>query len=76
MTPEQRAAHQRMVSTLPTKTHVRMADPHTITGTMVEYWRELHKQGNSYQEIATQHGKTKNTVMDYCNGKRKCFGST
>jgi len=53
-----------------------MADPHTITGTMVEYWRELHKQGNSYQEIATQHGKTKNTVMDYCNGKRKCFGST
>jgi DNA-binding NarL/FixJ family response regulator len=69
MTPEQKAAHLRMISTLPKRTFIRMADPYVVTPNMVELWRELHKDGLSYQKIAKMYHRTKNTVMNYCNGR-------
>jgi len=70
MTPEQKAAHERLISVLPKKTHIRMADPTYVTQEMVEHWKALHRVGHSYREIGVLCGRSKQTVMDYCNGRK------
>jgi DNA-binding NarL/FixJ family response regulator len=71
MTPEQKAAHLRLCTTLPKRKHESRTG-HEMKGgrnyierSTVEEWIELRKQGYNGKEIADMYGVSKGTVNAY-----------
>lgn len=71
MSPDQKAAHMRMLETLPSKLHLQTQDrilysPRKVTDEMERHWRKLRSNGWSLLDIARLYKVCKETVRMRC----------